>query len=389
MFLMLRSRRITGGLVFLASATAINCRQPSDLPGQKVSCENATERKIVIIGGGTAGVGVSAQLINQGIIDVTIIEPNPVHYYQPLWTLVGAGLKKKEDSMIPMRKMINEKVSLLPHSVKRIKPDTNEVELENGTLVSYDYLVVAAGIQTNWNAIPGLNETVGKEKSGVVSIYDYEHSEKTWESFENFKGGRALFTVPNTSIKCAGAPQKIMWLFEEYCCKNKLREKSTIEFYTNGTAMFGVKKYAEMLEKLRIERDVEVNYQKELIKINPKTKVATFKSLKDGSLSNEQFDLLHVTPPMSSPDFIKNSKISDKSGYVDVNKYTLQSVKYKNIFALGDCSNSPNSKTAAAIMAQAPVVVHNLEREMKGEELDGVYNGYGSCPLMVGLPESI
>ena len=385
---MLRSLRATSGLIVLASATTFNNTHGSPQSDFRSVCDNVEKKRVVIIGGGTAGVGVSSQLINEGVVDVTVIEPSPFHYYQPLWTLVGAGLKKKEESMIAMNKMIGKKVNLMPHAVKRIKPETNEVELENGTLVSYDYLVVAAGIQTNWNAIPGLKESLGKDKSGVVSIYDYEHCEKTWESFENFKGGRALFTVPNTPIKCAGAPQKIMWLFEEYCCTKKIREKSSIEFFTSGSTIFGVKKYAEMLEKLRVQRDVEVYYQKELIKINPKLRVATFRSMIDGTISNEQFDLLHVTPPMSSPDFIKNSVLSDGTGFVDVHKHTLQSVKYKNIFALGDCSNTPNSKTAAAIMAQAPVVVYNLQREMKGLELDGTYNGYGSCPLMVGTSSS-
>ena len=212
---MLRSRRATSGLIVLASATTFNCTQGSPQSDFRSVCDHVAKKRVVIIGGGTAGVGVSSQLINDGVVDITVIEPSPVHYYQPLWTLVGAGLKKKEDSMILMHKMIDKRVTLLPHSVKRIKPETNEVELENGTSVSYDYLVVAAGIQTNWNAIPGLKESLEKDKSGIVSIYDYEHCEKTWESFENFKGGRALFTVPNTPIKCAGAPQKIMWLFEE------------------------------------------------------------------------------------------------------------------------------------------------------------------------------
>ena len=187
-------------------------------------------------------------------------------------------------------------------------------------------------------------------------------------------------------MKCAGAPQKIMWLFEENIRKRNLREKSDVELFSSGSKLFGIKKYADMLEQLRVERGVEVYYQMELVKVNAKNKVATFKNLKDGSLMNEQYDILHVVPPMCTPDFLKNSSLIDKSGYVDVDQYTMQHKKYPDIFALGDCCNSPNSKTAAAIMAQAPVVVHNMKKLIKGEELDGVYNGYGSCPLMVSYP---
>lgn len=182
----------------------------------------------------------------------------------------------------------------------------------------------------------------------------------------------------------AGAPQKIMWLFEEHARDVGVRDKASVEFWVPGGAMFGVKKYADILDELRKEREVKASFKQELVSVDGVNKVATFKSLEDGALTQQSYDLLHAVPPMSAPDFIKSSPLANAAGWVDVDKHTLQSTKHDNIFALGDCTSTPNSKTAAAITKQAPIVVHNLMRVMQGQQADAVYDGYASCPLVVG-----
>lgn len=267
-----------------------------------------------------------------------------------------------------------------------ILPEKNQVVLRNGRQVDYDYLVVAAGIQTNWDAIPGLVDGLQREDSGVVSIYDYNHAKKTWKTFEEIKDKPStyLFTFPPTAIKCAGAPQKIMWLLEDTIRFEGLRDRADIKFVTPGASMFGVKHYSDKLEKMRQEKGVEALFGHNLVSLDVNRKIATFKNLENNKAVKKKYDMIHVAPHMSAPDFLKASPISDEEGWVDVDKFTLQSKKFKNIFALGDCTNTPNSKTAAAVTSQAPVVVHNMERAIDGKELDGKYSGYASCPLIIG-----
>lgn len=257
--------------------------------------------------------------------------------------------------------------------------------MDDGSKVDYDYLVVAAGMQTNWDKIPGLVEGLEKEDSGVVSIYDYRYAEKTWKAFQAVKNKPStyLFTFSPTTLKCAGAPQKIMWLMEDTLRGLGLRDNAEISYWTPGGAMFGVKHYSDKLERIRKERGVTGMFKHDLVSIDPDKKVATFKNLDSDKTVEKSFDLLHVAPHMSAPDFLKESPISDANGWVDVDKYTLQSNKYPNVFGLGDCTNTPNSKTAAAITAQAPVVVHNIEQLIDGRPLDGKYSGYASCPLII------
>ena len=329
------------------------------------------KKKVLIVGAGTAGISVSAALVKEPNVEVTVIEPSQTHYYQPLWTMVGAGLKQNTQSARPMSKMISSKVNWVQQSVTSIAPGSNTVTLGDGQKLTYDYLVVAPGIVPKWDAIEGVKDSVGKPGSGVVSIYDYNHCKATAEAIQDFKGGRALFTQPSSPIKCAGAPQKIMWMFEEKMRDLGLRAKTSVEMWSGGPALFGVKKYADLLWKEQAARDVKVNLKQELVKVDAAKKIATFKNLDDGTLSQQPYDLLHVVPPMVPPAFIAQSGLAAAGGWMDVDKYTLQSTKYNNVFGLGDATNTPNGKTAAAVLSQSPVIVHNLKRAIKGEGAPG------------------
>jgi NADPH-dependent 2,4-dienoyl-CoA reductase/sulfur reductase-like enzyme len=330
------------------------------------------------------GIGLTAMLLRDGAKNITIIEPSQVHYYQPLWTLVGAGIKRVEESARPTESLIPKGAFWLPLSASKILPDDNQVVLSTGAKIDYDVLILCPGVQTNWAAIPGLREALEDPNSGVVSVYGYKHVDEASKAFKAFKGGRVIFTVPAGPVKCPGAVQKIMWLFEEQLSKDKsLREQSKVELWSALDVIFGVKKYADLLNAEGEARNVSVTYKENLVLVDGKRKVAIFKNTASGDLREEQFDLLHVSPPMSGPDFLKGSPVANEQGFVLVNQATMQSSKYPNIFALGDVSATPNSKTVAAVTAQAPVVAHNLQQHIKGTPLDGVYNGYASCPLIV------
>lgn len=341
--------------------------------------------QIVIVGGGTAGITVAAQLTRGWgkKVDVAIIEPSSNHYYQPLWTLVGAGLAKKESTRKAEAAVIPKKTTWIKDAVSEFVPERNLLKTQSGQEITYDFLVVAAGLQVNFGKIPGLKESLGKD--GVCSNYSYETVDSTWEAIRNFKGGTALFTNPSGAVKCGGAPQKIMYLADDRFRQAGVREKTHIIYTSALPNIFAVDKYRETLEKVIERKQIECRFREELIEIKPATKEAIVKNLDSGQLSTIRYDLLHVTPPMGSPDFISRSSLADSGGWVDVDSKTLQHTRFPNIFGIGDCSNLPTSKTGAAIRKQAPVVTTNLLAAIAKQPLSASYDGYTSCPLVTGI----
>ncbi|WP_437191114.1 FAD-dependent oxidoreductase [Planctomicrobium sp. SH527] len=341
--------------------------------------------QVLIVGGGTAGITVAAQLA-KGVFrrrDVVLIEPSDKHYYQPLWTLVGAGLAKKEATERSEASVMPRGVTWIQDAVTEFLPDQNAILTRDGKRITYDWLVVAAGLQINWDKIPGLKESIGK--NGVCSNYSYETVESTWKAIRDFRGGTAIFTNPSGAVKCGGAPQKIMYLADDRFREAGVREKTNIIFASALSNIFAVEKYKKTLEQVIARKEIACRFRHELVAIRPGAKEADFQNLDTQETITLPYDLLHVTPPMGPPAFIAQSPLADQGGWVDVDKGTLQHNKFPNVFALGDCSNLPTSKTGAAIRKQAPVVVRNLLATMRNQLLPARYNGYTSCPLITGI----
>ncbi|KAG0265158.1 hypothetical protein BG011_005370 [Mortierella polycephala] len=342
--------------------------------------------KVVVVGGGSAGLSVASTLAETlGNKAVAVVEPSDVHYYQPLWTFVGSGLKTFDESKMAMSEVMPEKAQWIKDSVASFNPKQNTVVLANGESISYDYLVVAAGIQTNWGKIKNLPETLGK--NGVTSNYSAQSVQKTDEFIKAFKGGNALFTMPSTPIKCAGAPQKIMYLAEEQWRKAGIRSQTNINYFTGLGKIFAIDKYANELLKICKKRDLNINFFTDLTEIKPESKEAVFNILAGeakGTTLTLPYEFLHVTPPMGAPEFIKSSPLSNADGWVDVDKETLRHNKFSNVYSLGDCSSLPTSKTAAAITAQSAVLKNNLLGDIYGDNQVAKYDGYTSCPLVTG-----
>lgn len=341
--------------------------------------------KVVIVGGGTAGISVAARLVraNHSLKnEIVIIDPANKHYYQPIWTLVGAGVVDKELSGRDMESLIPEGVSWIQEAVESFNPEDQFITTQSGNQIKYEYLVVAAGIRINWDKIKGLRESLQTPEVG--SNYSYETVDNTWNALKNFKGGTAIFTHPNTPIKCGGAPQKIMYLADDYFRKVGVRNKSNIIFSSANPHIFQVKRYADTLDEVVKRKQIQTKFKTNLTEIDPEKKEVVLEHQETGDKEVLKYDFLHVTPPMEAPTFIKNSPLSDEKGWVDVDPYTLQHKKYSNVFGIGDCSNLPTSKTGAAIRKQSPVVEENLLSLMHGKPLTAHYDGYSSCPLVTG-----
>ncbi len=341
--------------------------------------------QVVVVGAGSAGLTVASQLMNTpNPPQVAIIDPAEKHYYQPLWTLVGAGVFPKEESERDQADFIPYGATWIKEYVDSFQPKKNALTLKNGESISYDVLVVAAGIQIDWDKIPGLKESVGKPGTGVVSNYAYETVDATWEAIRNLKSGNAIFTHPSTPIKCGGAPLKICFLAEEHWAKAGVRKNVNVKFVKAGPGIFAVKKYADALTKVADRKHIERVWQTELVALRPDQKKAVFKNLETDEETMMPYEMIHVTPPMSAPAFIANSPLAAETGWVEVNKETTQHTRFDNVFALGDCSNLPTSKTGAAIRKQGPVTVANVRAYLEGKEMSKKYDGYTSCPLVTG-----
>ena len=348
-----------------------------------------THHTIAIVGGGNAGISIAAQLLRKdSSLDIAIIDGAKKHYYQPAWTLVGGGEFNIKDTERDESTVIPEGATWIQQMVKEFQPETNTLSLADGTELGYDYLVVAPGIQLNWGDIKGLKETLGK--NGVCSNYSFETAPYTWECIQNTKGGKALFTNPHTPIKCGGAPQKIMYLAADYFRKHQI--KSQVELWSGGTRVFGVEKYENTLKKVIQNYGIHTQFFVKLDEVDGPNKKAKFIGIGEANKDQSywvEFDMLHVTPPQSAPDFIKNSPLANAAGWVDVDKHTLQHTRYKNIFGAGDASSLPTSRTGAAVRKQAPVVVGNLVAAMRGETLTESYSGYSSCPIITGYDKLV
>jgi sulfide:quinone oxidoreductase len=353
-------------------------RQPSD--------HSELRHEVVIVGGGAAGIAVAASLrTRKADLDVAIIDPADVHYYQPGWTMVGGGVFPARMTARTMASLIPSGVHWIKAAVAAFEPDNNAVILDGCRVVKYGRLVVAPGLKLNWGGIEGLTDTLGR--NGVTSNYRYDLAPYTWDLVRRLRHGHAVFTQPPMPIKCAGAPQKAMYLSADHWRREGVLKDISIDFCNAGGVLFGVKEYVPPLMAYVEKYGIRLNFQHTLTRIDGPAHKAWFACVHpDGSKTEVEtgFDMIHVVPPQIAPDFLRVSPLADAAGWTDVDQGTLRHKTFSGIYGLGDACNAPNAKTAAAARKQAPIVAHNLLKDMgviRAE--DAVSDGYGSCPLTV------
>lgn len=348
--------------------------------------ETTQHHTVVVIGAGAAGTSVAASILRQRPgLDVAIVEPSDVHYYQPAFTLVGGGAYSLAKTARPQAETLPDNARWVRAAVTELQPDTNTLLLSDGRKLAYDILVVTPGLKLNWDGVEGLRDAIGR--NGVCSNYDPAMAEYTWQCLKAFQGGKALFTQPPAPIKCAGAPQKIAYLAADYVRKKGLSGSSELKFYAAGGALFSVPDFVPPLTQVAKRHNVGLLMNHNLVAVDGKNKVATFRftnSAGEVSEVKENFDFLHVTPPQCAPDFIRNSVLANAEGWVEVDQHSMQHVRYDNVFSLGDASSLPTSKTAAAVRKQSPVAAANILARLSGRGLDASYDGYTSCPVVTG-----
>ncbi|KIM11918.1 MAG: hypothetical protein KU37_03440 [Sulfuricurvum sp. PC08-66] len=373
----------------------------------------ALGEKIVIVGGGDAGISISARLCNAiENPNITLIDPNPTHYYQPGQTLIGGGVWKLSDIAYALKEHLPREVQLIESSATAFDPDHNALTLANGEKITYDYLVVATGLEYHYEAIKGITRTM-LGTFGMHSIYAPEDTERTFVMFENIakishsKKVRAIFTHPDTPIKCGGAPKKIMMLFEHYMRLEGKRENVEVIFAAAGGSHFGLEPYNGVLAKAFKDRSIVEKFNHNLVGVDAPNQTATFMHTyqeqgewdadleeydmvtrtKEVSIS---YDFLHITPPMWANDAVKSSQLAWQKGgnaamgFIEVDDVTLQHKRFPNVFAAGDVIGTKYGKTGGSVRKQAPVVAYNLLHVMQGKLERQAYDGYTVCPLIMG-----
>ena len=340
---------------------------------------------IVVIGGGSAGIGLLASLLKRDPqLNIILIEPSAEHYYQPAWTLVGGGAHDIRKTMRPMAQVLPDGVTWVQAAVSQLLPDEQALVLDSGQRVTWNNLIVCPGLRLAWEKIQGLEQTLGH--NGVTSNYSYQHAPYTWQLVQQLKGGKAIFTQPAMPIKCAGAPQKAMYLSCDHWLKQGDLNTIDVEFNLAGAALFGVATFVPPLMNYVEKYGAQLAFNSNLIKVDGPARKAWFE-VKDAegnvSVEEKSFDMLHVVPPQVAPDFIRHSPLADAAGWCEVDPHSLQQVRYPHIFALGDVCSTSNAKTAAAVRKQIVVVAENLLALRRQAPLPLKYDGYGSCPLTV------
>lgn len=341
------------------------------------------KHQILIVGGGTAGITVAARLLRKGYTDVAVIEPSSAHYYQPLWTLVGGGQAKASSTERPESSVMPKGATWIKNGASAVEPADNTVTCADGTTYAYDVLVVCPGIQLDWKSTEGLEDALGHD--GVSSNYRFDLAPRTWDFIRDMRSGSAVFMMPSGPIKCAGAPQKIAYLAADYWRKQGVLKDIDVHLVVPTPRLFGIPAIADTLDTVAAGYGITVHTNAEVTSVDAAShKVGVSGVGKSGSDTMLSYDVLHAVPRQSAPDWIKSSALStgDAGGYVEIDKHTMQHVRYPNVFSLGDAGSSPNSKTGAAIRKQAPVVVENIDALLTGQPLRASYDGYSSCPIV-------
>jgi len=353
--------------------------------GRNVAASTPDRHDVVIVGGGAGGIATAASLLKRDSgLDILIIEPCDTHYYQPGFTMVGGGIFDAEKTERTMASVMPDRVKWKKAAVADFEPQSNCIILEDGTRVAYRVLVAAPGLKLDWEAVDGLVDSLGK--NGVTSNYLFEMAPYTWSLVEGFESGRAVFTQPRMPIKCAGAPQKAMYLSCDHWLKRNRLDAIEVDFRNAGPVLFGVADYVPALMKYVDKYGINLCCNENLVAVDGAAQKAWFdRTAEDGATTRVEvgFDILHVCPPQTAPDFIKNGPLANEAGWIDVAQDTLQHTKFGNVFAVGDAHSAPNAKTAAAVRNQAPVVAENVISTLAGSDPHRKYDGYGSCPLTV------
>lgn len=355
-----------------------------------------TQARIVIAGGGAAGLTAASRLAaSLKGATIIVIDGRKAHYYQPGFTLVASGIKPKEYVVSNTSDYLPKGVQWINEAAAEIDPEGKKVVTASGQSVPYDYLMVATGLELNYAAIEGMDtQRIGQ--NGLGSIYHSpDAAAATWQALSAFadKGGVGVFGRPAGEMKCAGAPLKYTFISDDHLRRRGNRGKAELVYMAQSKSLFGVPIVAEKVRMLFQDRGVKVQHEHVLQSIDLDKRIATYKT--PTGTAEQGYDFINVVPPMRAPEVVRNSPLPwtegpfAADGWVEVDRDTLRHKRYPNVFALGDIAGVPKGKTAASVKWQVPVAVDHLIADISGKASSEIYNGYTSCPLITRLGQAM
>lgn len=340
---------------------------------------SSAEPDVLVLGAGAGGTMTANILRRRLDANITVVDKSRTHHYQPSYYLVPFDYLDVADQTRDARDLLHDEISFVEDTVTGVDPATQTVTGDAGDY-EYDILVVAAGNSRRPDAVPGMEEGWNRTDS-VYPFYHASAAEALGDAVDTFDGGTFLVTVPDTPIKCGGAPLKLSMLMEEYLRKRGIRDDAEIVMTKPGSEVFGTgpkAPYQERVQEIWADRDItfvpeftvaEVDYENQVVH----------------SAEGEQlsYDLYAPVPPQYGHEFlVEGSPLTDGGEYVSVDNHTLQHETHPEIFAVGDCADVPTSRTASAARKQSHVVADNVEAFLEDRRLNDGYDGYTACPIL-------
>jgi sulfide:quinone oxidoreductase len=339
-------------------------------------------KKLLILGAGTAGTMMANKLyknLNKNLWEITIIDKDEDHYYQPGFLFIPFGVYQPEDVIKPKREFIPNGVNFMIDTIKKIEPEINQVALASGSVLEYDILVVATG------TIPVPEETEGLKGElwyeDIFDFYTFEGTTKLAKKLENWQGGKLVINLAETLIKCPVAPLEFTFLADAYFTEKGIRDKVEIFYVTPLSGAFTKPKATEMLNKLMDEKNIHVIPDFYLQRVDNERKVLI--SYDDKEVP---FDLLVLVPVNKGDAVIEQSNLGDEDGlnFIPTDKHTLQSKKYENMFVIGDATNVPASKAGSVAHFEAEILTENILSYIINEPLTHKFDGHANCFIETG-----
>jgi sulfide:quinone oxidoreductase len=339
-------------------------------------------KNLLILGGGTAGTMMANKLcrvLNLTYWNVTVVDKDVFHYYQPGFLFVPFGIYQPKDVVRTKKEFLPQSVEFLIANVEEIIPLKNEVRLNDGAILPYDILIIATGAQVVPEETEGLKEELWYKD--IFDFYTYEGSTRLAKKLESWDGGRLVINLAESIIKCPVAPLEFAFLADAFFTGKGIREKVEITYVTPLSGAFTKPKATKMLSRLLDEKNINVVPDFYVQRVDNDRKVIVSYDEKE-----VPFDLLVSVPVNKGSDVIRNSKMGDEDGlnFALTDKFTLQSKAAENIFVIGDATNVPASKAGSVAHFEAEILTENILNYIQGMPMQAKFDGHSNCFIETG-----
>jgi len=335
-------------------------------------------KRILILGAGTAGT-MMANKLARALPDwrVTVVDRDDLHLYQPGLLFLPFGSYREDELIRPRRKLLDARVDVRLGEIDRVAPDEKRVYLADGERLDYEILVVATGSRVLPEATSGL--TGFGWKQSAFDFYTLEGALALRNRLDTFAGGRLVLNVVEMPIKCPVAPLEFLFLADDFFTRRGMRDKVEIAYATPLDGAFTKPRASALLGQMLAQRRIEVIPEFLASEVDGERR-----TLKAYDGREVGYDLLVTVPLHGGAETITRSQMGDGGGWLPTNKRTLQSVKWPNVFALGDATDLPSSKAGAVAHFQSEVLFDNLMRYVSGRPLEGAFDGHANCFIETG-----